>query len=123
MYSDKLTRNARVLISFVASTSRKSLTLRVRHSGEDAPLEVTLGSTTTKIQLNSSYKSSLTIDEMILYSIEVSDPSKSDRLSFEPEVRNDIFFRFIATVQHSHYLHDIALLDEDGLEYMPRSLN
>ena len=44
MDSGKLKKNARVLISFVAPTSGKSLILRLKHSGsEDAPLEVTLG--------------------------------------------------------------------------------
>ena len=43
VHSDKIWRKARVLISFVAPKSGKSLTLRVKHSGEeDAPLEVTL---------------------------------------------------------------------------------
>ena len=119
-YSVKLGGNAKVLISFVAPTSGKSLTLRVKHSGDEyAPLEVTLGS--TEIQLNSSSKSSLTIDDITLYPIEVSDPSESDHLSFVPEVRNDIFIRFIGYCGHGHYLHDIELLDEDGLEYMPHS--
>ena len=119
--------DARVLISFVPPTSGKILILRVKHSGEeDAPLEVTLGS--TKIQLNPSSKSSLTIDDITLYPIEVSDPSESDHLSFEPEVRNDIVIRFIQPdrgpneyLRHGHYLHDIELLDEAGLEYMPHS--
>ena len=75
----------------------------------------------TKIQLNPSSKSSLTIDDITLYPIEVSDPSESDHLSFVPEVRNDIFIRFIGYCGHGHYLHDIELLDEDGLEYMPHS--
>ena len=40
VYADKLRSNARVLISFVAPTSGKSLILRVKHSGkEDAPLD------------------------------------------------------------------------------------
>ena len=117
--SGKLGRDARVLVSFVAPISGKRPILRVKHSGEeDAPLEVTLGS--TKIQLNPSSKSSLTIDDITLHPIEVSDPSDSDHLSFEPEVRNDIVIRFIASRGwHSHYLHDVELLDEDGLEYMP----
>ena len=125
VYSGKLGRNARVLISFVAPTSGKSLTLRVKHSesGEkDPPLEVTLGS--TKIQLNPPSKSSLTIDDITLYSIEVSGTSESDHLSFVPEVRNAIFIRFTHAVphryhDHGHFLHDIELLDEAGLEYMP----
>jgi len=120
-YSGELTRNARVLISFVPPTSGKSLILRVKHSGEeDAPLEVTLGS--NKIQLNPSSKSSLTIDDITLNPIEVSGSSESHHLSFEPEVRNDIDIRFIGTSEwHRHRLHDIELLDEAGLEYMPHS--
>ena len=122
--SGKLLGNGKVLISFVAPTSGKSLILRVKHSGEeDAPLELTLGS--TKIQLNPSSKSSLTMDDITLYPIEVSGSSESNRLSFVPEVRNDIFIRFIRPNQYlrerDHYLHDIELLDEDGLEYMPHS--
>ena len=120
--SNKLNHDGRVLISFVAPTSGKTLILRVNHSGEDAPLEVTLGS--TKIQLNPSSKSSLTIDDITLYPIEVSGPSESDRFSFVPEVRNDVFIRFIRPDDyrlHGHFLHDIDLFDEDGLEYMPHS--
>ena len=121
LYSDKLARSARVLISFVAPTSGKSLTLRVKHSDEDVPLEVTLG--LTKIKLNPSSKSSLTIDDISLYPIEVSGPSESDRLSFEPGIRNDIYIRFILPYHYFNrdFLHDIELLDEAGLEYMPHS--
>ena len=127
MYSDKLGGNARVLISFVAPNSGKSLILRVKHSGgeleEDPPLEVTLG--LNNIHLNPLSKSSLTIDDITLYPIEVSNPS--DHLSFVPEVRNDIFIRFIGTdedseeSEHGHFLHDVELLDENGKEYMPHS--
>ena len=121
----RLGGKAKVLISFVAPPSSKSLTLRVKHSGgEDRPLEVALGS--TKIQLNPSSKSSLTIDDITLYPIQVPDPthvrdpSESNHLEFEPEIRNDIFIQFIGTVEeHSHYLDDVLLLDEAGLEYMP----
>ena len=118
LHSGFLGGDGRVLISFVAPTSGKRLVLRVKHSGDKyAPLEVTLGS--TKIQLNSK---SLTIDDITLYSIEVYGRSESGNLSFEPEVRNDIFIQFIGYVKfHSHYLHDIELLDEEGLEYMPHS--
>ena len=118
-------RNARIFISFVAPTSAKRLILRVKHSGEkDRPLEVTLGS--TKIQLNPESKSSLTIDDLTLYPIEVPGPSESDHLSFEPGVRNDIDIRFIVpqvtgSPLHGHFLHDVELLDEDGLEYMSHS--
>ena len=121
LYSDKLARSARVLISFVAPTSGKSLTLRVKHSDEDVPLEVTLG--LTKIKLNPSSKSSLTIDDISLYPIEVSGPSESDRLSFEPGIRNDIYIRFILPYHYFNrdFLHDIELLDEAGLEYIPHS--
>ena len=120
MYSGKLEGDARVLISFVAPNSGKRLILRLKHSGgeEDPPLEVTLGS--TNIHLNPSSKSSLTIDEITLYPIEVSNPS--DHLSFVPEVRNDIYIAFIGADEdskHRHLLHDIELLDENGLEYMP----
>ena len=118
-----LWRNARVLISFVGPTSGERLTLRVKHSGEeDPPLEVTLGS--TEIQLNPSSKSSLTIDDITLYPILLSDPSESDHLSFVPEVRNDIFIQFGGThirLFHHNILHDIELLDEAGLVYMPHS--
>jgi hypothetical protein len=122
--SGKLAGSARVLISFVAPTSGKSLILRVKHSGEeDGPLEVTLGS--TKIQLNPPSKSSLTIDDINLYPNQVPGPSEFDHLSFEPEVRNDIDIRFIGPsskfLRHGHILHDIELLDEAGLEYMPHS--
>ena len=83
----------------------------------------------TKIQLNPSSKSSLTIDDITLYPNEefgVSGPSQSDRLSFVPEVRNDIFIQLIGLGDREyrcdgHLLHDIELLDEAGLEYMPRS--
>ena len=125
--SDKLGGDARVLISFVPPTSEsgKRLILRVKHSGEeDPPLEVTLGS--TNILLNPSSKSSLTIDDITLYPIGVSGPSDSDHLFFKPEVRNDIYIRFILPYDHDydfheHLLHDIELLDENGREYMPRS--
>ena len=120
--SGKLGGNARVLISFVAPPiSGKNLKLRIKHSGgEDVPLEVTLGS--TEVQLNPSSKSSLTIDDIILYPIQVPRSSDSDHLSFEPEIRNTIFIQFKGTVEeHGHFLHDIELLDEGDLEYMPRS--
>ena len=120
-YSGKLGSDARVLISFVAPKSGKRLILRVKHSGEeDAPLEVTLGLTQTK--LNPSSESSLTIDDITLYPIEFFSPFESDRLSFKPEVRNDIVIQFTGQDKfHLHFLHDIELLDEGGLEYMPRS--
>ena len=122
-YLYKLGDGARVLISFVAPDSGKRLILRVKHSGgeEDPPLEVTLGS--NNIHLHPSSKSPLTIDDITLYSNEVSGPSESDHLSFVPEVRNDIFIQFIATrwQGYYHFLHDIDLLDENGLEYMPHS--
>ena len=52
--------------------------------------------------------------------IHVPDPSESNHLEFEPEIRNDIFIQFIGTVEeHSHYLDDVVFLDEAGLEYMP----
>ena len=121
--SGKLWVGARVLISSVAPTLGKSLILRVKHSGEledDAPLEVTLGS--TEIQLYPSSKSSLTVDDITLYPIQVPGPSDSDHLSFEPEIRNDMFIQFGGTPgEQVHFLHDIELLDEDGREYMPRS--
>ena len=115
--ADKLGNNARILISFVAPASGSSLILRLKHSGiDDGPLEVTLGSTI--IQLNPSSKSSLTIDDTTLYPNQVPGPSESDYLSFEPEIRNDIFIQYRETVKsHGHLLHDIELLDEDGLEY------
>ena len=144
MYSEEeewpqLGNKASVLISFVAPKSGQSLILRLKHSreGEEyawdyAPLEVTLGSTV--IQLNPSSKSSLTIDDITLYPIQVpdSDPSESDHLSFEPGIRNDIVIQFggsfretssspSSTSRHGHILHDIELLDEIGREYMPRS--
>ena len=41
---------------------------------------------------------------------------------FDPEVRNDIFIRFLGTREwHGHFLQDIELLDDAGLEYMPCS--
>jgi hypothetical protein len=117
LYSDNLRNRARVLISFVAPTSGQSLTLRLKHSGgEDGPLEVTLGSTI--IQLNPSSKSSLTIDDITLYPF--SDSSESDHLSFEPGIRNDIVVKFRGSLAnngtHGHFLHDIEMLDEAGLE-------
>ena len=116
--SGEFENNASVLISFVAPTSGQSLILRLKHSGsEDAPLEVTLGSTI--IQLNPSSKSSLTIDDLTLYPI--PGPSESDHFSFEPG-RNDIVLQFRGAVEeHGHILHDIELLDEAGQEYMPHS--
>ena len=121
LYSGQLTKTAKILISFVGPTSGESLILRVKHSGEDdGPLEVTLGS--TKIQLNPPSKLSLTIDDIILYPTEVSSHSESDHLSFKPEVRNDIVIQFTGPDKfHRHFLHDIELLDEGGLEYMPHS--
>ena len=120
--SGVLKNSARVLISFVAPTSPQSLTLRLKHSGrEDAPLEVTLGSTI--IQLNPSSKSPLTIDDITLYATGPSE-SESDHLSFKPG-RNDIFIQFGGPwrnrdsekiTKHDHILHDIELLDEAGLE-------
>jgi hypothetical protein len=103
-----------VLISFVAPTSGR-LILRLIHSGsENAPLEITLGSTI--IQLNPSTKSSITIDDITLNPIQDHRPSESDGLSFEPEIRNDIVIQFRGPRWHDHYLHDIELLDEAGLK-------
>ena len=116
MYSGKLGNYARVLISFVAPTSGQTLTLRLKHSGdEDLPL-VSLGS--TKIQLDPSSKSSLTIDDITLYPIPGPSESEFGHLLFEPGIRNDIFIRFGGPDDrriHRHILHDIELLDEAGL--------
>jgi hypothetical protein len=118
--SSEPTNYARILISFVAPTSGQSLTLRLKHSGdEDVPLEVTLGSSI--IQLNPSSKSSLTIDDITLYP--TPGPSESDHLSFKPG-RNDIVIQFggpwrngdAIFKDHYHLLHDIELLDEAGLK-------
>ena len=66
VYSGKLGRNARILISFVGPTSGR-LILRLKHSSsgylKDGCLDVTLGSTI--IQLNPP--SELLIDEITLY--------------------------------------------------------
>ena len=116
--------NARVVISFVAPKSDETLTLRVKHSGrEDGPLEVTLRSSmgSSKIQLN-SYKYTPTIDDITLYPNQLHSPSESDRLSFEPEIRNDIVIQFRETVEErGHFLRGVVLLDEAGMEYMPYS--
>ena len=62
------------------------------------------------------------MDDIALYPIQAPGPSGSDRLSFEPEIRNDIFIQFRGTAEeHGHFLHDIELLDEAALEYMPHS--
>ena len=117
---DRLGGDARVLISFV-TPSGKSLILRLKHSGgEDGPLEITLGSTIIQLNPSSKSESSLTIDDITLSP--TSGPSESDHLSFEPGIRNDIFIQFRGTVdqygimRHSHFLHDVELLDEAGLE-------
>ena len=110
---DKIPNNARVIISFVAPTSGQSLILRLKHSGEENPLEVTLGS--TMIQLNPSSNSSLTIDDITLYP--TPGCSRTDHLSFEPGIRNEIVIQFKETVKfkrRGHFLHDIDLLDEAG---------
>jgi hypothetical protein len=126
--SDKLVNNARVLISFFAPTSGQSLVLRLKHSGdeaykEDASLEVTLGSTI--IQLHPSSKSSVTIDDIILYPTPAGPSlAESDHFSFEPGIWNDIVIQFggpwrngdAEFKKHGHLLHDIELLDEAGLE-------
>ena len=137
IFSETLGNNGRVLISFVAPKSDQSLILRLKHSGsEDGPLEVTLGSTV--IQLNpspaSKSESSLTIDDITLYPNQYPNPSESesDRLSFEPGIRNDIIIQFGGPLEetpsswaprHGHFLHDVDLLDHAGLEYMPRSVS
>ena len=129
-----LTGDARVLISFVAPTSAsgKSLILKLKHSGsEDATLEVTLGPTV--IRLDPSSKSSLTIDDITLHPVQDPGPSEPDYpgLSFESGVWNDIIINFRRTAKaqkgrfdsqsHGHFLHDVELLDESGLEYHPRN--
>ena len=124
--SGRLEGDARVLISFVGP-SGKSLRLKLKHSGvEGAPLEVTLGPTI--IQLDPSSKSSLTIDDITLYPVQDPGSSKSDYpgILFEPGVWNDIIVNFRRTAKvlkgrHGHFLHDIELLDESGLEYRPRN--
>ena len=120
MYEDKLADNASVLISFVAPTSDECLILRLKHSGKrDWPIEVTLGSTT--IQFNLSSKSSLTIDDIILYPN--PGPSESDHLSFEPGMRNDIVIQFRGVgMWHQHLLHDLELLDEDDRPWRIREI-
>ena len=120
--SDGSRMDGKFLISFVAPTSAsgQDLILRVKHSGEeDGPLEVTLGSTI--IHLNPLSKSSLTIDDIILYPD--SGPSDSDHLSFEPGIRNEIVIQFKGTVgKHGHVLHDLELLDEAGQDWRARIL-
>ena len=87
LLSGKIGNHARVLISFVAPIYGKRLTLMVKHSGEeDGPLEIALRS--TNIHLNPSSKTSITMDDIILYPIQFASPSD---LSFMPEVRNEIF--------------------------------
>ena len=123
---DSLWGDARVLISFVAP-SGKSLILRLKHSGrEDGPLEVTLGSNIIQLNPSSKSESSLMIDDITLCPI--SGPSESDHLLFEPGIRNDIFIQFRGIVDryhegrmtHGHFLHDVELLDEAGLDH-PRN--
>ena len=124
--SGRLKGDARVLISFVGP-SGQSLTLKLKHSGsENGPLEVTLGPNI--IQLDPSSKSSLTIDDITLHPVQDPSFSKSDfpGISFEPGVWNDIIINFRRTAEyseywHGHFLHDIELLDESGLEYHPRN--
>ena len=104
----------RILVSFVAPTSNQSLTLRLkRNCDEDAPLEVTLGSTI--IQLEPSSKSYLTIDDITLYPTPTG-PSEPDHLSFEPGIWNDIFIQFSGRRFHDHLIRDVELLDEASLE-------
>ena len=114
LYINKLGKNARVLISFVAPTSGQNLILRLKHFGsKDGPLEVTLVGSSTIIRLNPSSRSSLTIDDITLYPN--LGPSDSDRLSFEPWIRNEIVIQFRGTVEkHGHFLQDIELFDEAG---------
>ena len=117
MDSGRLGIDARVLISFVAPPSGRSLKLKLKHSGnENPPLEVMLGPTI--IQLNSPSKSLLTIDEIILHSIQDPGTPKSDHtgLSFEPEVRNEIIISFRRTERfwmdrRNHFLHDVELVE------------
>ena len=119
----RLEGNARVLISIVVP-SGKSLVLRLKHSGsEDMPLEVKLGPTI--IQLNPPSRSLLTIDDISLHPIQ--DPGwipgtyeDHTSLSFEPGVQNNIVIdlkRKRDVWRQGHFLHDIELLDESGLEY------
>jgi hypothetical protein len=115
-----LSYGARILISFVGPTSHR-LILRLKHSGKDGCLEVTLGSTIT--QLNPSSES-LTIDDITLHPIQDVGPSESHHLSFEPGVRNEIFIQYKDEPDSQSvtlYLHDVELLDEAGLEHMPRT--
>ena len=121
MHSGKLGNNARVLISFVAPTlkSRQCLVLRLKHSGrDDGPLEVTLLGSTIILNPSESLKSSLTIDDITLYNpIEVPAFQSDCSLSFEPGIRNDLIIQFRGTGErHRHYLHDVELFDEAGLE-------
>ena len=110
LYSGKLENNAKVLISFVAPTSGQ-LILRLKHSGsEDGTLEAALG--LTKIQLNPSSESSLTIDDITLYPIQVPT---SNHLLFTPGIQNDIEIQFKG-IKYGHFLHDIELLDAAALE-------
>jgi hypothetical protein len=116
--ANALGNDGSVLISFVAPTSSQNLILRLIHSGsEDAPLEITLGSTI--IQLNPSTKSSITIDDVTFYPIQDHGPFKSDLLSFAQEIRNDIVIQFVGRSYsgHGHIFHDIELLDEECLKY------
>ena len=117
-----LWNNSRVVISFVAPTSGQILILRLKHAGEEnGPLEVTLVGSTTTVQFNPSYESSLTIDDVTLYPIQIPGPSKSDHLSFKPGIRNVIVMHYRETIKR-HFLHDIELLDESGLEWKMREL-
>jgi hypothetical protein len=70
---------------------------------------------------------SLTIDDITLHPIQDVGPSESHHLSFEPGIRNEIFIQYKDAVDPpwtvTLSLHDVELLDEDGLEYMPRTFN
>jgi hypothetical protein len=68
---------------------------------------------------NPSSKSSLAIDDITLYPN--TGLFESDRLSFEPGIRNEIVIQFKGTVEeHGHVLHDIELLDEAGRDWNKR---
>ena len=114
-YSNRLGTYSRVLISFVAPTSGKSLILRLKHynSTSGNSLQVTLGSKILLVNPPSRGWSLIT-DDITLYSI--PGPSESNHLSFDPGIRNDIVIHVI-----SGKFHDMELLDEAGLEYMPHS--
>ena len=93
-------------VSFMGPTSG-NLILRLRHRSNPHNRNVTVRGTSFQLSLSPF----LTVDDITLH----ASPSKSDKLSFERGIRNNLIIQVRGGSQYA--LYDIWLLDETGNRY------